>query len=411
MVTSADKSNIYLVGGAVRDRLLNKPIKDRDWVVVGSSPEEMTKAGFRPVGKDFPVFLHPKTHEEYALARTERKTSRGYHGFAFSTSPGITVEEDLRRRDFTINAMAESKNGELIDPYGGQRDLQLGIIRHVSDAFAEDPVRILRAARFAARFNFSIADETRTLMEEMVHNGEADALVAERVWQETELALGTASPQKFFSVLRECKALGVIFPEIDSLFGIPQNAKWHPEIDTGIHTLLVLEQAALLSERIDVRYAALTHDLGKALTAKREWPSHKGHEQKGLALVEQLADRLRLPKRLRKLSRVVCEFHLHTHRAMELKPTTVLELLEACDAFRNPNEWQGFLLACEADTRGRTGLEKKDYPNADFLNSLYKAAKSVDGGAIAKQLQNGEEISEKIRVARTSAIKEAQSEH
>lgn len=411
MVTPEDKSNTFLVGGAVRDRLLDMPIKDRDWVVVGSSPEDMTKAGFRPVGKDFPVFLHPKTHEEHALARTERKTSRGYQGFSFSTSPDITLEQDLQRRDFTINAMAESKDGELIDPYGGQRDLKLKVIRHVSDAFAEDPVRILRAARFAARFNFSIADETLTLMEQMVHNGEADALVAERVWQETELALGTASPQTFVAVLRECKALGVVFPEIDALFGIPQNKKWHPEIDTGIHTLMVLEQAALLSERIDVRYAALTHDLGKALTAKHEWSSHKGHEQKGLAPVEQLADRLRVPKRLKKLSRVVCEYHLHTHRAMELKPSTVLKLLEACDAFRNPEEWQGFLLACEADARGRTGLEKKDYPNANFLNSLYEAAKSVDGGAIAKQLQNGTEIGEEIRIARTSAIKEAQGKH
>ncbi|HAY45355.1 MAG TPA: multifunctional CCA addition/repair protein [Gammaproteobacteria bacterium] len=411
MVTPEDTSSTFLVGGAVRDRLLNLPIKDRDWVVVGSSPEKMSEAGFRPVGKDFPVFLHPKTHEEYALARTERKTSLGYQGFSFSTAPDITLEEDLQRRDFTINAMAESKNGEIIDPYGGQRDLKLKVIRHVSDAFAEDPVRILRAARFAARFNFSIADETLTLMEQMVHNGEADALVVERVWQETELALGTASPQTFFAVLRESKALGVIFPEIDTLFGIPQNKKWHPEIDTGIHTLMVLEQAALLSERLDVRYAALTHDLGKALTAKHEWPSHKGHEQKGLALVERLADRLRVPKRFKKLSRVVCEYHLHTHRALELKPSTVLKLLEACDAFRNPEEWQGFLMACEADARGRTGLEKIDYPNADFLNNLYEAAKSVDGGAIAKQLRNGTEIAEAIRIARTNAIKEAQGKH
>ncbi|MBT5032003.1 MAG: multifunctional CCA addition/repair protein [Proteobacteria bacterium] len=408
MAALEDNSKIYLVGGAIRDRLLGRPIKDRDWVVVGSSPEAMVNAGYRPVGKDFPVFLHPQNHEEYALARTERKTSRGYQGFTFSTSPDISLEEDLQRRDFTINAMAESDSGEIIDPHGGQDDLKLGVIRHVSDAFAEDPVRILRAARFAARFNFSVADETLALMQGMVANGEADALVAERVWQETELALLTSRPQIFFSVLRNCKALKVIFPEVDALFGVPQKKEWHPEIDTGVHTLMVLEQAAKLSNRLDVRYAALTHDLGKARTSKQEWPSHKGHERRGLTLVDQIADRLQVPNTLRKLSRVVCEYHLHTHRASELRAETVLKLLEACDAFRNPNRWQGFLLACEADARGREGLQNRDYPNAEQLNALYQAALTVDGGAIAKQFENSKEIAQAIKKARINAVKSAQ---
>ena len=409
MAALEDNSNIYLVGGAIRDRLLGRPIKDRDWVVVGSSPEAMVNAGYRPVGKDFPVFLHPQSHEEYALARTERKTSRGYQGFTFSTSPDISLEEDLQRRDFTINAMAESDSAEIVDPHGGQEDLKLGVIRHVSDAFAEDPVRILRAARFAARFNFSVADETLELMQGMVANKEADALVAERVWQETELALLTSRPQIFFSVLRNCNALKVIFPEVDALFGVPQKKEWHPEIDAGVHTLLVLEQAAKLSDRLDVRYAALTHDLGKTLTPEQEWPSHKGHERRGLTLVNQIADRLRIPNTLRKLSCVVCEYHLHTHHAAELKAETVLKLFEACDAFRNPDRWQGFLLACEADARGREGLQNRDYPNAEQLNALYEAALTVDSGTIAKQSENNKETAQAIKKARINAIKSAQS--
>jgi tRNA nucleotidyltransferase (CCA-adding enzyme) len=388
----------YLVGGAVRDRLLGRPAKERDWVVVGTTPAEMSALGFQPVGKDFPVFLHPETHEEYALARTERKTGPGYHGFAFYSAPGVTLEDDLRRRDLTVNALAEDEHGKLIDPYGGQRDLDARLLRHVSPAFAEDPVRVLRVARFAARFaplGFKVAPETLTLMRQMVTNGEVGALVAERVWQETVKALATERPSVFFRVLRECDALARVFPELDRLFGVRQPEKHHPEIDTGVHVMLVLDQAARLSADNVVRFAALVHDLGKGTTPKDILPHHYGHEERGVKLVEALCERLRVPREYRELAVLAARYHGLVHRATELRPETVLRLLKDSDAFRRPQRFEQFLLACEADARGRTGFEDRLYPQADLLRRAFQAANSVplpdtsglSGGEIGMQLQ------------------------
>ena len=394
----------YLVGGAVRDQLLCLEVKDRDWVVIGSTPEEMVDAGYIPVGKDFPVFIEPDSGEEYALARTERKTAKGYQGFAFSTSPDITLEDDLLRRDITINAMAMDDNANIIDPFNGQADLKNKILRHVSDAFLEDPVRILRVARFAARFGFTVADETLELMQTMTTNGEVDALVAERVWGEMHKALTCDHPQRFIQILRDCGALAKILPEIDVLFGIPQRKEYHPEIDTGIHTLMALEQATKLSSEPLVRFAAMLHDLGKAKTPKENWPSHHDHEKLGVPVIKQLCTRLRVPTKFTELAMVVSEYHLHMHRLGELKNTTVLKMLEKTGSLRSSDRAEHFALVCEADARGRTGLEDRDYPQTAVFLNYVAAALSVNCQAIASQHENGNQIKEAIRRERIKSI-------
>lgn len=397
----------YLVGGAVRDELLGLPVAERDWCVVGATPEQLKAQGYRPVGKDFPVFLHPRTGEEYALARTERKIAAGYHGFAFDTAADVTLEQDLGRRDLTINAMARDGDGKLIDPYGGARDLQLRKLRHVSASFAEDPVRILRVARFAARYTalgFEVAPETLQLMRDMVASGEADALVAERVWRETERALAEDQPQVFFLTLRECGALGVVFPEIEALFGVPQPEKWHPEIDCGVHTMMALEQAAKLSKDIDVRFAALVHDLGKATTRKDDLPKHPGHEQRSARLVTKFARRLCVPAGCRDVGRLAAEFHTHCHRAFELRAATLLKVLKRTDAFRRPERFGKFLLACEADARGRAGLQDRTYPQADYFRGAMAAAARVDIGDLTGGELDGAAIGREIDARRQQAV-------
>ncbi|WP_026603072.1 multifunctional CCA addition/repair protein [Methylomonas sp. 11b] len=397
----------YLVGGAVRDRLLDYPVKERDWLVVGETVDSMLAAGFRPVGKDFPVFLHPIDHEEYALARTERKTAPGYKGFAVHAATDVTLEEDLLRRDLTVNAMAIDADGALIDPYNGRRDLDSRILRHVSAAFVEDPVRILRVARFAARYahlGFSVAEETLQLMREMVSAGETDFLVAERVWAELHKALLERTPAAFFQVLKDCGALRVVFPEIDALFEVPQPEKYHPEIDTGVHSLMVLEQAARLSDKAEVRLAALLHDLGKALTPSQHWPSHHGHEQKGLPVLTKLCERLRVPNNFKSLCAQVMQYHTHCHRALELRADTLTDMLQTLGAFKPDSRLEEFLQACEADARGRTGFEDRPYPQADYIRSAAMAAAAVDtSAALLKGLQ-GEQIGLAIRKLRTQAI-------
>jgi len=397
---------VYLVGGAVRDAQLGIPHQERDWCVVGAAPAELEALGYQRVGKDFPVFLHPETKEEYALARTERKTAPGYHGFDFDCSPDVTIEEDLQRRDLTINAIAQSEDGVLIDPWGGLSDIESRVLRHVSDAFVEDPVRILRVARFAARYNglgFTIADETMQLMRCMVDNGEVDALVSDRVWKETELALGGSNIRVFFEVLRECGALRVLFPEVDVLFGIPQPEQWHPEIDTGLHVMMVLEQAESMSNDLEVRFAALTHDLGKGSTPENLLPSHPGHELRGSRLIRDVAARLPVPRACRDLAMLVAEFHTHVHRALELRPKTILSVLEKTDAFRRPDRFEQFLVTCEADARGRAGLENRRYEQAGYLRGALAAASAVDAGAIAKKVDD-RKIPAAIRRARKKAI-------
>lgn len=401
---------IYLVGGAVRDKLLGLVPRDRDWVVVGATPEEMIALGYTPVGKDFPVFLHPETREEYALARTERKTAPGYHGFAFHAAPDVSLEEDLRRRDLTINAMAEDAHGKLIDPFGGRDDLEQGRLRHVSNAFVEDPVRILRIARYAARYGkwgFRIAHATHALMKKMVAEGEVDALVAERVWQETERALGEEVPARFFEVLRNCGALARIFPELERLFGVPQPKHHHPEEDTGLHTMMVLEQAARLSPDTRVRFAALVHDLGKGTTPQEEWPKHIAHEHRGVALVEQLCERLRVPRDYRDLAVLVTQHHGVYHRAEELRPSTLLELLERIDAFRRPERLEQYLLACEADSRGRPGFEDQHFPQPGIIRQAYHAAVQVSAKEAVEQGFSGKQVGEEVHRLRVGAIKAA----
>ncbi len=398
---------VYLVGGAVRDRLLGLPVRERDWVVVGATPLELERAGYQSVGREFPVFLHPQTHEEYALARLERKVAPGYRGFTTQFSPDVTLEEDLRRRDLTINAMAESDGGEIIDPYGGRSDLAARVLRHVSAAFAEDPVRILRVARFAARLaplGFHIAPETLALMRSMTAAGEVAALVAERVWQETERALGEREPQVFFETLRECGALAVIFPEIEALFGVPQPARWHPEIDTGVHVMLALRYAATLGASSAVRFAALTHDLGKARTPRERWPSHPGHEEAGVALIEALCERLKVPAAHRELAILAARQHTLVHRALELKATTLLTLLENCDALRRPERFAELLRACEADARGRTGRESEPYPQAAYLQQALSTAATVTLSAHERQGLQGAAIGEQLRRRRLAAL-------
>jgi tRNA nucleotidyltransferase (CCA-adding enzyme) len=402
--------HIYLVGGAVRDALLNLPVTERDWVVVGATPEEMQALGFKPVGKDFPVFLHPETHEEYALARTERKTAPGYHGFRFQATPEVTLQEDLARRDLTINAMARDAEGRLIDPYHGLRDLQERRLCHVSPAFAEDPVRILRLARFAARFarlGFQVAAETQALMHTMVTGGEVDSLVPERVWAETVRALAEPNPERFLEVLRNCAALGRVFPELERLFGVPQPAQHHPEIDTGVHLLLSLTQAVRLQADTQVRFAVLVHDLGKGTTPPSEWPRHLGHETRGAQLIYDFCQRLRIPKAFRHLGMLVAHYHTHCHRALELRSGTLLKTLYALDAFRKPQRFAQFLLACEADARGRRGLENRPYPQAERLQIAYRAAAAVTARPFVAQGLRGNQLKAAIRQAQAQAIAQA----
>jgi tRNA nucleotidyltransferase (CCA-adding enzyme) len=402
----------YLVGGAVRDALLRRPIKERDWVVVGETPESMLARGYKPVGKDFPVFLHPGTREEYALARTERKTAPGYHGFVVHAQPDVTLEQDLLRRDLTINAMAQDEQGALIDPYGGLKDLEARRLRHVSPAFSEDPVRILRLARFAARFaplGFTVAADTRALMREMVLAGEVDALVPERVFAELSKALEEDIPSVFFRVLRACGALARLFPEIDALFGVPQPPVYHPEIDTGVHSLMVLDQAARLSPDPVTRFAALTHDLGKALTDPARWPRHRGHEKLGLPALARLCDRLKAPNAHRKLAEKVMRYHGHAHRAAELRPGTLVDLLQRLDAFRQKDALEPFLLACEADARGRTGFEDRSYPQADWIRTAHQAALAASVQPLLEQGYQGEALGRALRCERIRRVKSAKA--
>lgn len=398
---------IYLVGGAVRDQLLNYPVKEKDWVVVGATVNEMLELGYQQVGKDFPVFLHPETKDEHALARTERNTAPGYRGFEVHASPDVTLEEDLIRRDLTINAIAKDEDGNIVDPYNGQNDLKLKLLRHVSAAFSEDPVRILRVARFAARYahlGFTVADETLQLMQQMVSNGEADALVAERVWQEFNKALNERNPEVFIQVLRDCHALKIILPEIDALFGVPQPIEHHPEIDTGIHTLMVLQQASLLTKEPATRFAALCHDLGKALTPKENWPSHYGHEALGIKPVRELCNRLRIPNNFRELACITAEYHLHVHRAFEIKKSTLLKTIEKVDGMRKPERYEQFLTACTADIRGRPGYEDHPYPQANYYREALKIIKSVDIQVLKEAGLQGKEMANAIHTARQSAL-------
>ncbi|WP_329741696.1 multifunctional CCA addition/repair protein [Dyella sp. A6] len=405
--------DIYLVGGAVRDKLLGRPVVDRDHVVVGAGPDELLARGFKPVGKDFPVFLHPDTGEEYALARTERKSGRGYHGFLFQADPTITLEQDLARRDLTINAIAEDQQGTLVDPYGGVADLQARVLRHVSNAFVEDPVRLLRVARFAARFaplGFRVADETMELLRQMVHDGEVNHLVPERVWAETRRALGEAQPSAFLRVLRESHALRVLFPEVDALYGVPQRAEYHPEIDTGIHLEMVLDAAAAIAPGDDlVGFCALTHDLGKALTPTDELPRHIGHELRGVAPLRGLAARLKVPTEHLALAEIVCREHLNAHRALELKPATVLRLLGALDALRRPQRLDAFLAACLADKRGRLDHEHDDYPQADYLRRARDAANAITAAPFVAQGMQGPAIGAAMERARICSIAAAKT--
>ena len=396
----------YLVGGAVRDHLLNIPVKDNDWVVVGSTPEEMLAHHYKQVGADFPVFLHPDTQEEYALARTERKSGKGYQGFSVDFGKTVTLEDDLIRRDLTINAMAQDDKGHIVDPYKGQQDLNNKILRHVSPAFSEDPLRVLRVARFAARFHhlgFTIADETLDLMRHISGSGELELLTPERVWVETERALTEKSPWVYFEVLRQCRALKICFKELDALFGIPQPEK-HPEIDTGIHSLLSLQQASLLTNETDVRFAALMHDLGKANTPQADWPRHIAHERLGIKPIQTLCKRLKVPNKHKELALKTCEFHTHVHRAFELKATTVFKLFKKTDALRKPDRFAHLLLASTADARGRTGFENTAYHQADYLSALLDAANSIDAKAISASGLPGPEIGKAIEEARIAAI-------
>jgi tRNA nucleotidyltransferase (CCA-adding enzyme) len=395
---------IYTVGGAVRDQLLGRTVADRDYVVVGATPDEMIALGYQPVGKDFPVFLHPHTHEEYALARTERKSGRGYKGFTVYAAPDVTLEEDLLRRDLTVNAMAMDESGALIDPHGGQRDLAAHLFRHVSAAFAEDPVRILRVARFAARFtDFAVAPETNALMRQMVDNGEVDALVPERVWQEIARGLMESQPSRMFLVLRDCGALAKLFPEIDCLFGVPQPPEHHPEVDTGVHVMRVVDWAARQGMSLPVRFAALTHDLGKGATPPELWPRHLGHEAKGAERVRALAERIRVPADCRDLAVAVARDHGNVHRALELRPGTVVELLERVDAFRRPERFEEFLQACECDFRGRPGYEDKAFPAPGYLRQGLMAAQAIDAAEVARRAAPAG-IREAIFQARTAAV-------
>jgi tRNA nucleotidyltransferase (CCA-adding enzyme) len=399
----------FMVGGAVRDALLGLPVNDRDWVVVGAAPQEMISAGFLPVGKDFPVFLHPQTREEHALARTERKTARGYHGFAFHAEPDVTLEQDLARRDLTINAMAQGPDGVLIDPFDGAADLKSRTLRHVTAAFREDPVRILRVARFAARFaDFTVAPETLALMREMVDAGEVDALVAERVWQELARGLMEDKPSRMFELLRECGALARLLPEVERLWGVPQRAEYHPEVDTGVHLMMVLDMSARLKASLPVRFACLTHDLGKGTTPAEILPKHIGHEERSARLLKKVSERLRVPTECRELADVVAREHGNIHRSTDISAAALVRLLERCDAFRKPQRFDAVLLACECDARGRLGLEEKPYAPRPHLLAALEAAQSVATHEIAAEAQarniDGARIGELIHKARVQAV-------
>ena len=404
----------YLVGGAVRDTLLGLPVKDRDWVVVGATPQEMLDAGYQQVGRDFPVFLHPQSREEYALARTERKSGSGYTGFTCYAAPDVTLEQDLLRRDLTVNALAQDENGTIIDPFNGQQDLRQRILRHVSPAFNEDPLRVLRVARFAARYahlSFRIADETMTLMRDMTGAGELAHLTPERVWKETESALRTRNPQVYFQVLRDCGALKVLFPEIDALFGVPAPAKWHPEIDTGIHTLMTVSMAAMLSPEVDVRFATLCHDLGKGLTPPALWPRHHGHGPAGVRLVEGLCQRLRVPNELRDLAKLVAEFHDLIHTFPILQPKTIVKLFDAIDAWRKPQRVEQIALTSEADVRGRTGFEAIYYSQGRLLRAAWDVARAVPTKAVIEAGFTGAAVREELTRRRIAAVAQWKAEH
>ena len=404
----------YLVGGAVRDQLLNIPIKDHDWLVVGSTPEEMKSLGYMQVGSDFPVFLHPDSKEEYALARTERKSGHGYQGFTFDTSKSVSLEEDLLRRDLTINAMVIDEEGKLIDPYGGQKDLESKILRHVSEAFTEDPLRVLRVARFAARFahlGFKIAPETLSLMTEISDLGELDHLTPERVWQETERALSERSPWVYFDTLKQTNCLSILFPELDALFGVPQPEKYHPEIDTGVHSLLSLERACEMSTSTTVRFSALLHDLGKALTPQDKWPSHYGHEKLGLKPIKKLSQRSKVPNQFKELALLTSEFHTHIHRAFELRSDTILKVLKACDAFRKPERFKEMLICCKADARGRSGFESIEYEQADFISNIFDELSQITTKKIVQQGFKGKEIGEQLDIVRIKAISDFKAQY
>lgn len=399
----------YLVGGAVRDALLNLPVKDKDWVVVGASPEEMLSQGYEQVGRDFPVFLHPETHQEYALARTERKNGSGYTGFVCYSAPDVTLEQDLQRRDLTINAIAQDEQGRLYDPYGGKADLDQRLLRHVSAAFNEDPLRVLRVARFAARFahlNFVVAEETQALMRWMAESGELNTLTPERVWKETEKALETRNPQVYFQVLRDCGALAVLFPELDNLYGVPAPAKWHPEIDTGVHTLMTLAIAAQLSPDIAVRFATLFHDVGKALTPPEKWPSHHGHGPAGVPLVEALCQRLRVPNAIRDLALLVTEFHDLVHTVERQSAETLVALFDRIDAWRKPQRVEQIALTSEADARGRTGFESNAYPQGDFLRQAFEVVLSVSTKEVVAAGFKGMGVREELNRRRVAALEQ-----
>ena len=405
---------IYKVGGAVRDRLLGRPISEVDWVVVGASAEQMLELGYRPVGADFPVFLHPQTGEEYALARTERKSGRGYGGFTFHASPDVTLEQDLIRRDLTVNAMAEDDQGNLIDPYNGQQDLEARILRHVSPAFAEDPLRVLRVARFAARYaplGFSVAPETLMLMRQLAESGELAHLTAERSWKEISRALMEPRPDVFVQVLRDCGALAALLPEVDDLFGVPQPQAHHPEIDTGVHVLSVLRQCAEHDQPLNVRWASLLHDVGKGLTPEDEWPRHIAHEQKGLRLIQAINERCKAPRDCAELAMLVGEFHTHGHRALELRPSTLLELLQRFDVFRRPQRFAEFVAACEMDARGRLGLEQRDYPQGAYLLGAAEAARQVPVKPLLEKGFKGAELGEALNRERLQALKAYKAQH
>jgi tRNA nucleotidyltransferase (CCA-adding enzyme) len=401
----------YLVGGAVRDKLLGMDPVERDWVVVGARAEDLLDQGYQPVGKDFPVFLHPHSKEEYALARTERKQGHGYAGFNFHAAPEVTLEQDLARRDLTINAIAQTDDGSLIDPYNGQQDLKDRVLRHVSPAFIEDPLRVLRVARFAARFahlGFTVAQETMDLMAEISRSGELDYLVAERTWRELERALGEATPQVFFQVLRDSKALGAILPELDALFGVPQTAKYHPEIDTGIHSLMSLQQASLLSQSSAVRFAALCHDLGKALTPADQLPRHIGHEKSGLKPLRQMCKRIKAPREHAELAALASEYHLHVHRAGELRAETIMKVIKASDGLRRPERFEQFLLACEADSKGRTGHEDNPYPQRQVFSHSLQLCQLQKSQPFAEQGISGKALGQALEQARIDAIRNYQ---
>ena len=405
---------IYRVGGAVRDKLLNYSSDENDWLVVGATPEKMVELGYLPVGNDFPVFIKPDTGEEYALARTERKSGHGYGGFTFHAAADVSLEEDLVRRDLTINAMAEDDDGQLYDPYNGQADLDKKILRHVSEAFTEDPLRVLRVARFAARYHhlgFTIAPETMELMSTIASSGELDYLVAERVWKETERALGERSPDVYIEVLRQCGALDVLLPEVARLFGVPQRADYHPEIDTGIHTLMALQQSVRLSDSRKIRFAVLVHDLGKGITPDHVLPSHRGHEARGVPLVNDVCDRFKVPNDVRQLALVVTEYHLMCHKAQELKPETVVNLLKGVGALKSRDRLEDFILCCEADARGRTGFEDREYPSSDYLRAAVDGISNISVADLVEAGIDGAEIGRQLHLRRTARMTEIKQQY